>query len=625
MTLILSRLKTIFVIMKILPLLLIIFLPGLFVQTSYGQEYTYPPIVNQAQIDYAKTKKVSRLASFTDTISLPFEDDFSRPGMEPFDSLWVENSGVYINSSFSSKPFTIGVATFDGLNQFGNPYNPFASDDEIGDILTCRHLDLTVPPGDTSVWLSFFYEPSGIGDPLETEDSLILQFKDTGNVWTTVWSVPGRSDTAFQRVNIRIVEDYYLFRGFQFRFYSIATVNGNRDHWNLDYVTLKKNTVGNAPILDNAMVRPQISMLSEFTAMPYSHFKAIGSQAMKTSIDDTLYNIDYGQTSYTPAAQIEQNGVSFFNASTFASTLVPDVYIPFSIPLTFTFPNQGTDSAEFLVKSYFSQAGIETNSYNDTNYLHQRFYNYYAYDDGSAERIYGVTGNTNVSIAYKFNVKIADTLRGVQIYFNPSGIDVSNTLFQLTVWSDINTTSNQSVELYRMINQKPDTFAGINGFKTYLFDTTLVIGPGNIWVGMIQNEPDVQYGVGLDKNTDSRTNMFTYIDGIWAQSTILGSWLMRPLFGKYIPLVSVEENQVKRINTFNIHPNPARQTFSISFNNSNYRNFTYTIYDCLGTRVKSESISATDKIDISDFSKGIYIVKIFADGYEHAAHKLIIQ
>ena len=241
-----------------------------------GQEIIFPLNVNQALINQSKNiSSFQKKALFDDTISTPFEDDFSRPGIYPYDSLWLD-SNVYINNNYSEKPFTIGVATFDGLNQNGKPYLPLSTDDNIADFLTSRPIDLIVPPGDTSTWLSFFYQPQGLGDEPEIEDSLVLQFKDTGGVWNNVWQVEGRRDTVFQRVNIRITEDKYLFKGFQFRFYNIATVNGNRDHWNLDYLVLRKNTVTNPPIVENAMVRPQISLLTEFTAMPYSHYKPLG-------------------------------------------------------------------------------------------------------------------------------------------------------------------------------------------------------------------------------------------------------------------------------------------------------------------------------------------------------------
>jgi hypothetical protein len=590
----------------------LIFISVLLILTSaFSQEVIIPLNVNTTLFNQKRGSSLFlRNFVLTDTINLPFIDDFSRPGVDPFDSLWLDSSGVYINSNFSDKPYTIGIATFDGLNQFGNPYNPGSSQDSIADVLTSRPINLVVPPGDTTVWLSFFYQPQGLGDAPETGDSLILQFKDTGNVWNTIWEVDGRNDTDWQRVNIRITDLKFLFKGFQFRFYNIATVNGNRDDWNLDYVILRANTVENGSISDNALIRPQLSLLSEFTSMPYSHYKTMGVAAMKSSVDDTIYNIDYGNASYTAGAAIFQNGIQLTSGSQVVSTPVSQVFIPYNIPLnSFFFPSQSTDSADFLVKSYFSETGLNSNRFNDSSFLVQHFYNYYSYDDGSAEVGYGITGNVDVSMAYKFDVKVSDTLRGVQIYFNPTGVDVTNKLFQLTVWSNVDVGNNQSVELYRMINQKPDTFEGINGFKTYLFDTILVVGPGNIWVGIIQNEPQTLYGVGLDRNTDSRNKMYYHFDGNWYQSAIKGSWMIRPLFGKRISLVNINEPENDDF-TFSLYPNPAQNYFQLNVDDKKGKTYTCQVFDCLGKLLLTEKITTSGKIGINDLSSGIYCVRL---------------
>ncbi|MBP6532782.1 MAG: hypothetical protein KA285_05830, partial [Bacteroidia bacterium] len=265
-----------------------------------AQESTIPLGTNPVLIEASKAIKnssaISRSSAIDDTLILPFVDDFSRPGVYPFDSLWMDSS-VFINTNYGDLPTTIGVATFDGLNQHGLPHNPAATQDSIGDNLTSRPIDLGVLSGDTSIWMSFFYQPQGLGDVPETRDSLVLQFRDTGGVWNNVWALQGKADTAFQRANIHVLDAKYFYRGFQFRFYNIATVNGNRDHWNLDYVILRRFGAPNDSILDNALIYPQKSLLTEFTAMPYPHYKSLGAQipaAMKTDLTDTMYTINYG-------------------------------------------------------------------------------------------------------------------------------------------------------------------------------------------------------------------------------------------------------------------------------------------------------------------------------------------
>jgi hypothetical protein len=346
--------------------------------------------------------------------------------------------------------------------------------------------------------------------------------------------------------------------------------------------------------------------------MPYTHWKALSnpSAMMKTSLEDTIYNIDYGQTSYTPGLDISHNGVSVFSGSTFASTLSAQTYIPFSIPINYTFDNTyPEDTADFLVKSFFSQTGIESNSYNDTSFYYQKFRNYYAYDDGSAEAHFALSGSAEVSLAVKYDVKMQDTLRGVQIYFNPSGENIANKLFQLTVWSNIDIATSAETELYREINQKPDSFDGINAFKTFLFNSTIVVGPGPIWVGFIQNDAQQLFGVGFDRNTDTHDKLVVRYAGSWVQSNIPGSIMVRPLFGKRIPGVGIDETLAENP-VFSVYPNPAGDKFLLDFENAAQTTYTYSIYNSLGTIVKEQNVSQPGIVDISDLSSGIYFVRL---------------
>ncbi len=588
---------------------------------SFAQEILSPlgtnTVLQQYVRDHPSNPTVSRIAAFNDTLILPFEDDFSRPGVYPFDSLWLD-SNVYINTSFSANPKTIGIATFDGLNSKGIPYNYLANRDTVADFLTSRPIDLGQFAGDTSVWLSFFYQPQGLGDIPERDDSLVLQFKDTGGVWRNMLAIAGRSDTAFQRANVRVSDPIYQYKGFQFRFFNYATVNGNRDHWHLDYVILRRFTVANDSILDNSMLLPQKTLLTEYTSMPYRHYKALSNPAaqMLTQITDSIYNINYGGTSYLPQIRIENNGNALFSNNIGSiSTFSSNTFTRYTIPLNnFTFPVIPGDSADFVYKSYFDFLGAQSNRHNDTAYCYQHFYNYYSYDDGSAEVAYSLAGNSDVSLAYQFDVKTLDTLRGVQIYFNPVGADVRNKLFQLTVWSSVDVAGNQSTQMYRLLNQKPGDPDGINGYKTYLFDTTLVVGPGSsvgstIWVGFIQNEPATLYGVGLDKSIDSRGKMFYRLDGGWYQSSVKGSWMIRPVFGGVIPVVSVDELKKPAL-TFATGPNPAEQFTTLYFESAGSRKFTYRLTDLSGALIQDGPVVSGDRIELATVAAGIYFIRL---------------
>lgn len=72
---------------------------------------------------------------------MPFIDDFSRDGIYPFDSLWLDQD-AFINRSFANAPPTIGVATLDGLDALGRPHDSLSGSEEIADHLTSRPIDL---------------------------------------------------------------------------------------------------------------------------------------------------------------------------------------------------------------------------------------------------------------------------------------------------------------------------------------------------------------------------------------------------------------------------------------------------------------------------------------------------
>ena len=112
-------------------------------------------------------------------IDLPFVDDFSGSGFYPDQTKWQDQK-VYVNNTFCINPITIGVATFDGLDEFGNPYNNSFSNAQGGcDTLTSQPINLyTKPLGGNyglsdSIVLSFYYQKKGLGDAPEITDSLI--------------------------------------------------------------------------------------------------------------------------------------------------------------------------------------------------------------------------------------------------------------------------------------------------------------------------------------------------------------------------------------------------------------------------------------------------------------------
>ncbi|MFM7218007.1 MAG: T9SS type A sorting domain-containing protein [Bacteroidota bacterium] len=545
-------------------------------------------------------------------VTLPFIDDFSRGDVFPRADLWLD-SNVFVNSNYPDNPPTLGVATFDGIDQFGNPYNPSAGSSDKADYLTSQSIDLTSYANDTTVWFSFYYQPQGIGDAPESGDSLVLQFLDSSGTWINMWSKPGQTDTVFQRTSLRVSGRIFLHDAFQFRFYNYATVNGNRDHWHVDYVQLKANSTANDPIRDNAFFRPHLSLLDEFESMPYSHYKSLpsASAAIKTSIQDSIRNIEYGQTSFQFYSTInDQSGNNLFNVSGGTQSINSNSVVAYRTSLSgFSFPSNPGNKAEFQLKNFISLTGIQSNLDNDTIRYRQVFDNYYAYDDGSAEVGYGVTGSSGVKFAYKFDVKKQDTLRGIDMYFNPSGVNVASSLIQLCLWDQVNPSQNYDNLVYRQINQRPRNIDSINGFARYLFDTLLVVQPGPIHIGFIQNNPGLLIGLGLDRNTDHHLDMFYHTDGNWDTSSVIGSWMMRPIFGDtlYDGVIGIEEPVSGKL-PFTIYPQPADDLLQIDSGDSNADN--YEIYATDGRKVAEGRLE--NSISTKELPSGVYLLRVYS-------------
>jgi len=106
------------------------------------------------------------------SLFLPFLDDFYYASTNNYadQTLW-QDSLAYINTGFPIAPPSIGVATFDGLNRHGYPYNiagaPDLNNSAAADTLTSRPINLfvtsssqTLTPAD-KIGLSFYYPARG--------------------------------------------------------------------------------------------------------------------------------------------------------------------------------------------------------------------------------------------------------------------------------------------------------------------------------------------------------------------------------------------------------------------------------------------------------------------------------
>ena len=633
----------------------IIFLFGAVV--SYSQQ-ALSPLNYNTHLQYLNKAKphVKGQKSALDTIQVDlvntrviFRDDFSDYSGWPDTTKWVDKE-AFINNSFGFREFSYGVATFDGIDSAGQPYN-IATPSAYGenDHLTSCPINLSVidifDPKMDSVYLSFYYQAQGM-NPFGTEegDSLILQFYNPSSlIWSSVWSVDGRPRSPFRKVTL-LVDTQYHKNGFQFRFVNYGNQTGNVDHWNVDYVLMTYNEKNDHARVDDMAFREKFpTLLKEFTAMPYWHYSP---SDMKNQVDLEYYyfnNFVLKSSDIKSYLEVlDANGNRVFLDSTkspeFSLGFVgaKTINLPFNPTGNHTYPvSPDEEVGYFKYKFYyvFNDASLDSNRANDTLIENQVFGSYYAYDDGMAEAGYGVFGSGN-QLAYRFDLRgVTDTLTGVYIYFTPVVEDRTTERFQLTVWNENGLTGGPGAELYRKSSfDRPkynpwNIHKGVSNFIYYPLETELVITGGPFYIGWTKVTEE-RMNIGYDVNTNSQKNIFVNIDGVWSQSdssggVVPGSLMMRPIFrNKKDPVIGMEENTSN--DEWKVFPNPASNILQIrNVAGSNSDPVNIQIYSITGSLMRS--VKGTT-INVNDLSNGLYLIRIL-DANDRILHheKLVVR
>ena len=156
-----------------------------------------------------------------DTLELPLFDDFSGQEVFPDSKIWSDNY-VLINNTYSDRQITAGIATFDALNNLGRLYETASPTGFEADHLTSQPVNLNLPATD-NIRLSFFYQPGGLADMPEENDSLTLQFfAPSENKWYSVWKNKNISNSGFKAVIIKIDQPRYSEKRISFPFHKLC-------------------------------------------------------------------------------------------------------------------------------------------------------------------------------------------------------------------------------------------------------------------------------------------------------------------------------------------------------------------------------------------------------------------
>lgn len=560
-------------------------------------------------------------------------------------SLWVDNY-AYRNNTFAVNPWSLGVATFDGVDENGWPY-AFGDDGAYGiaDYLTSRPIDLSVAdPGSDFVYLTFIYQAKGHGNMPDNFDSLLVDvYHPIEDVWARLpWAGthevgPNNWDTA----RITIPTSFYK-DGFRFRFKNYASLSGMLDHWHIDYVSLKIDVLPETPnFSDVAISYPVNTFLKDYTAVPWDHYvNTAGNEKMVDDYFMKIYNSDLTETSFGPGAfSIEKDGIvqgaSPYVIPSKGDPEEPDYGIGtdsviFQVSDSYFYDQGlGGDQARFDVKVNIATGTEGSNRYrsNDTTYFTQRFANYYAYDDGSAEAAYGIEGE-GAQMAYKFEAYEGGELTGILMHFVPSVTDFSDEIFFLTVWNDDGGEPGDVI--YRddfFTAHSPEYSGGMNGFRYFTFTNEDYLTGGYLPVDEVfyvgwENIEYYSLNIGADMNTDHGDKVFRNTTGAWLTSAYDISLLIRPVFSTALDYTLSNERQsytALEDAVITMYPNP---TSNISTIDGLPDQFLLNIYDLSGRLVNSQANE--NQIDVSYLETGVYIIDVRTeDGASIYATKLI--
>ncbi len=573
----------------------------------------------------------------SDTLLLPFFEDFSRvSSFYPSCDRWTDQD-VFVNNSMYDYAPSVGVATFDGLNENGYPYNQFANPASgLGaDTLTSQSIDLGGFNPIDSVILSFYLQKQGLGDRPELQDSFFVDFWDDSGRWVNVFSIGGVDNSFsvneipnFEQFFIPVTADSFLHPGFSFRFRNYASLNGNNDHYHLDFIYMdvgRTNTdsfsINYGRYADISYSRPLSTPLKNgLYAMPWRHF------SYQTCMADSITFQMFNHNPCNSAGTLDR----IYSLEHIGSSTIPLLNQPIATQPNYSCSPSNDDQSRVALDTFSFNQTIQDSfkirsstailfpfdfqsnplfEVNDTTYLTNTLRNYYAYDDGTAEsRI--IAQGLGTTIAVEYTSEIDDTLRGIffhlPYYTNNNS---NNDLINVKVWLDSLDNEVFSRDFYKLVY-----IYGFNGFHyVTLQDFTgqeqaIPIKAGQTFYVGWQQASQQAVPVGFDRTSNAMDKTFYSTGGSWQPSPFNGSIMIRPLFSpdsSYFvsnQIVPTEEWDLK------IYPNPANSLIHLDIINEGTSSFNVDIYSSLGQHMFYSDRSTT--LTIKDWPSGIYVARL---------------
>lgn len=572
--------------------------------TSIGQVLESSAVLSSAP-------RLSLEIESTDTISPPFTDDFSYASDRPSSALWQDEK-VWVNDQMALYQKSIGVATFDGLNEYGFAYKENAlGSDSIADVLTSKFLNLL---GLTDVYLSFQIQEGGRGELPSNTDSIVVEFwSPITSDWMQVWGQKGTgAASAFKSVIIPVLGSDYLNNGFRFRFAAYGARAGAYDIWNLDYVQLDKDRNPSDTIITEpsmARAHPLIMGSGLYTSWPWWVSNSSNLSNRPASLEFTYrrngnippggWSLNLGQFRW------EENGALIQQVTTVpvVTNVQHNQDQTFVINIPSGALNNLTGPTTVNTKVWFDGTAAGTRS-NDTVHGALTLDNYIAMDDGTAERAYAVQNVVGGRVAQKFKVVglgSNDSLKGVRFNFVDAGLDYVST-FRIAIWAPSDSLNEPGSLLYISDTlYEPNKGYDRGDWMPYELDSSISLNTfSDVWIGYVCTSSDPMY-LGLDVSSDMPANLPRfYGDGFnWYESLESGVIMMRPYFNYSPADMSLMENSPSH----KVFPNPSLGPLRITGPAAEY-----TITDLAGGVISNGVVEEITSLELHGLKAGMYII-----------------
>jgi hypothetical protein len=582
------------------------------------------------------------------TVELPFFDDFSYGGVRPAIGLW-QDADVLVNDSYGDRPPSIGVATFDGLDQDGRPYpvtGAASRPPQPRDYLTSVPIDLAGRAGSV---LSFYLQPRGLGNRPELRDSFLVQFLGTDGQWRTAFGEGGLSIAIGNSEFIPFagytvpVPPAFQYDGFQFRFVNLSSERGGVDNWNLDYVKLSNQST-TLITQDLALTAPPFRLLAPYTSMPLRQLQAAGQAALRDSIflpmrnhradvtpvTSSTYTVAEAEGDFSvtgglfPSAFFGQdNGIAprSFDRRMAVLTQLPD-YEAIRAYLFGLNPERNVTlntryDLTVATEDLFFAPGIGENSSATRQTV---FADYLAYDDGSAEAaIEGQGGNVTVQ---RYPLFAADELTGIRIRL-PRGLTApGEQMLNLVVYA-ADEAGQPGELLYEQA--EPVLYAesfyndSLQAFTSYALDAPLPLPVGDYFVGWRQTANRPSLAIGFDRNNQPEGVQFYDAGAGWQElrGSTRGAIMIRPLLAGADIRPTSTDNEITD-DGLDVFPNPTSHYCTLRPRPK--LSFTFRLLDVTGREILRGEGART--LDLSVYPPGLYLLDYRLDG-EPGQRKII--